>query len=346
MTSTMNFIFSSFKQSITITLFVFVMMILVDYVNILSKGRMQTLLKVGVVGQCVLTSILGILPGCLGTFVGVSLYVHGLVGIGGLFSLMIATTGDEAYVMLSLFPVKAIILHGILFVVAVISGIILEKLERFFRLDSKVCCELTKFHEEFDDKILKLSGILQNFRGISLSRFLLLFLIFSALLLIGVGVIGESGWGWEKITLIVLLLTVIFIIISVPQHYLEEHLWNHIAKGHIWKVFLWTFAIFIIIHFLLDKWNLESFVKAHTLIVLIIAGLIGLIPESGPHLIFVMMYSGGTIPFSVLFTSSFVQDGHGMIPLLSYRVQDAIIIKILKLILGLGTGFIIYKIGF
>lgn len=49
-----------------------------------------------------------------------------------------------------------------------------------------------------------------------------------------------------------------------------------------------------------------------------------IIPESGPHLIFVMMYAQGLVTFSVLFTTSFVQDGHGMLPLLSYSLKDSI----------------------
>ncbi len=69
------------------------------------------------------------------------------------------------------------------------------------------------------------------------------------------------------------------------------------------------------------------------------------IPESGPHLVFVMLFAEGVIPFSVLFTSSFVQDGHGILPLLSYTVKDSILIKILNLIFGLGIGMILYLIG-
>jgi len=38
--------------------------------------------------------------------------------------------------------------------------------------------------------------------------------------------------------------------------------------------------------------------------------ILGILSESGPHLMFVMTYARGLVPFSVLFTSSFVQDGH------------------------------------
>jgi len=44
--------------------------------------------------------------------------------------------------------------------------------------------------------------------------------------------------------------------------------------------------------------------------VLLIAALIDSIPESGAHIIFVMIHAKGIVQFSVLFTASFAQDGH------------------------------------
>ena len=101
----------------------------------------------------------------------------------------------------------------------------------------------------------------------------------------------------------------------------------------------------LFVHWGLKYWNLETFVQQHLLWVLAIGALLGIIPESGPHLIFVMMYSQGWIPFSVLFTTSFVQDGHGMLPLLSYSLKDSILIKLFNLIFGLAVGGILFALG-
>jgi hypothetical protein len=59
-----------------------------------------------------------------------------------------------------------------------------------------------------------------------------------------------------------------------------------------------------------------------------------------------MLFAKGLIPFSVLFTSSIVQDGHGMLPMLSYSVKDSLRIKAFNLVFGLATGIIIYLIGY
>ena len=85
--------------------------------------------------------------------------------------------------------------------------------------------------------------------------------------------------------------------------------------------------------------------QAHMVWVLVIATLVAVIPESGPHLIFVMMFADGLIPFSVILASSIVQDGHGMLPLLSYTLKDTVLIKLFNLVIGLGLGLIVYSLG-
>jgi len=79
--------------------------------------------------------------------------------------------------------------------------------------------------------------------------------------------------------------------------------------------------------------------------VLLVAALVGIIPESGPHLFFVTLYAQGAIPFSVLLTSSVVQDGHGMLPLLAHSGRAFIIVKIINLIAGLLFGSALLAAG-
>ncbi|GAI06206.1 unnamed protein product, partial [marine sediment metagenome] len=81
------------------------------------------------------------------------------------------------------------------------------------------------------------------------------------------------------------------------------------------------------------------------LFLIILAALIGIIPESGPHLVFLTLYSQGLIPFSVLLVSSLSQDGHGLLPLLSYSVKDTIKVQIFTTIFSLLVGIILYLIG-
>ncbi len=96
----------------------------------------------------------------------------------------------------------------------------------------------------------------------------------------------------------------------------------------------------------LSFWNLDVLIRENLVWMLVFGALIGIIPESGPHLIFVMLYAEGLVPFSVLFTASFVQDGHGMLPLLSYSISDSILIKVFNIVFGLCAGGVLFIIGF
>ncbi len=109
--------------------------------------------------------------------------------------------------------------------------------------------------------------------------------------------------------------------------------------------FAWTFGTLLLLHLLTDFVHMDGLIRDSQWTVLLIATLVGLIPESGPHLIFVMMYAQGLIPFSVLFTTSFVQDGHGMLPLLSYSIKDSILIKAFNLVFGITIGAILFVLG-
>ncbi len=100
------------------------------------------------------------------------------------------------------------------------------------------------------------------------------------------------------------------------KHFILEHVWGHVIKNHIWKIAIWTFAALLVVELSLKYLDLSSFTSNYKIAFLFIAALVGLIPESGPHIIFVKLFADGMIPFSVLLTSSIVQDGYGMLPML------------------------------
>jgi hypothetical protein len=67
----------------------------------------------------------------------------------------------------------------------------------------------------------------------------------------------------------------------------------------------------LVIHFLKDYIDIRVWIQENLFLVLVIAILVGIIPESGPHLIFVTLFAQGTLPFAILLANSIVQDGHG-----------------------------------
>ncbi len=176
----MDIVVCSLKEGMLITLFVFMMLIFIDYFNVLTEGKMNSIIKGGVFRQYVIASFLGVTPGCLGSFMNVSFYVHGLLSFGALVGGMIATTGDETFVMLAVFPMKAMILFGILFALGIIFPYIIDRIVPILKI--KLCskCELSKIHFEDTSLYFDFKKTLEYVKKISLIRFLIftLFLIF------------------------------------------------------------------------------------------------------------------------------------------------------------------------
>jgi hypothetical protein len=344
---------SIIKHALMISFFVFVMMLLVDFIDTASRKQMSGLIKGGRWRQYFIGSFLGATPGCLGAFMNVSLYVHGMISFGAIVGGMIATSGDEAFVMLTQFPGVALALFGLLFVAGILCAWISDKIITLMGvIPCESCLEAHCDHcissEDEAEKIadiFRLTNLFENFRSLSFTRFLLLILILSFLVLVALGIIGPSVWKWKRVTFIALCLSSLYITIIVSEHYLHDHIWDHIIKRHLFRVFLWSFGALLFVHTGLTYWNLEAFIHAHMVWILVIGAILGIVPESGPHLIFVMMYAQGLIPFSVLFTTSFVQDGHGMLPLLSYSIKDSLLIKAFNLVFGLTIGGVLLALG-
>jgi hypothetical protein len=338
-------IIETLKHALMITSFVFVMMLIIEYINVQTKGSWQDSLQKSKWMQYILSAFLGATPGCLGAFTVVALYAHNIVSFGALVTVMIATSGDEAYVMLSMFPGKAFFLILILFLIGIAAGFVTDILFKPGSMMIKRLSHELEFHDEDECVCFPKGEIFTQLKDFTLQRGL--FIIVLVLFIAGLtfNQLGPSEWNWIKITFLMASLVALFIVSTVPEHFLEKHLWEHIAKVHIPRVFLWTFGALILMHFLIDYLALGSWIKANFLTVMLIACLIGLIPESGPHMVFVTLFAEGAIPFGILLASSVVQDGHGMLPLLAESKRGFILVKIINLAVGLIVGFLCYLMG-
>ena len=113
------------------------MMMMIESLNIESKGLFFKGLRKTKVGQVVIASLLGSIPGCMGGFATVSLYTHRMFSFGALVAMMIASSGDEAFVMLAMIPEQALIIFAVLFVLAIAVGIITDKI--YDKIHAKKC---------------------------------------------------------------------------------------------------------------------------------------------------------------------------------------------------------------
>jgi len=145
----LNILSNVFLNSVSISFLVLLMMILVDVINVRSKGKLHAIVKDSHKWkQYIIGSFLGTVPGCLGSYSGVSLYMHGIISYGTIAGLMIATSGDESFVMLAMFPKIAILLFVILFIIGLLAGRIIDYVVLKFNIPYCNNCETMQFHKD------------------------------------------------------------------------------------------------------------------------------------------------------------------------------------------------------
>ena len=359
------------RNSILITGLVVVMMMMIESLNIESKGLFFKGLRKTKIGQVVIGALLGSVPGCMGGFATVSLYTHRMFSFGALVAMMIASSGDEAFIMLAMIPEQALILFAVLFVIAVIVGIIVD---RFVKSPAPECEEGYKVHEgheESDTHEYKS----RHFGWKRISMFVALAVFIGAL---ATGQLGhdhgshEAGahshaehYGhvhqdcdcghhheegrtfhinllsedWMNVLFAGLSIIVLIVLIFASDHFVEDHLWNHIVRKHLPVIFAWTFGVLLVLGIGLQYIDIDRWISDNTVLMILLATAIGIIPESGPHLIFVTLFAAGVVPFPVLLASSISQDGHASIPLLAEDKKGFLWAKLINCAVALAAGF-------
>ena len=117
-------------------------------------------------------------------------------------------------------------------------------------------------------------------------------------------------------------------------------------KRHLLKIFCWTFGALLIVEIGLTFFDIGLWTKENIPFMILLATLVGIIPESGPHLLFVSLFAGGAVPFSVLLASSISQDGHASLPLLAETKKDFIYAKLINCVVAALFGYGLFLLGF
>ena len=395
------------QQTLIITTLVIGMMMVIEFINVRTGGLWSKRLQKSPWIQILFAIIMGVIPGCLGTYTVVSLYVHRVVNFPALMAALITTTGDEAFFMFSLFPEKALLINLILIILAIIIATILQfsLKNKFIGLKDKEMSFPIHENESCSHSHHHHHSVKKNIKNISFVRALLITLCLGVLTLVLSGVIDGSHHlnllmggaseesvihsierqqvtetlshqdcgeehhhcnhshqvtetlshqdcgeehhhshggeaDWIRIILIILFVAILIIVTVAEEHFLEEHLWQHVIKVHLPKIFFWTFTVILCLTILNNYVNIHDIIDSKPFIVLLIAILIGLIPQSGPHLIFLILFANGDLPLGIFLANCIVQDGHGALPLLAESRKAFFISKTIKVVVAIFAGII------
>ena len=417
------------RNSVLITGLVVIMMMMIESLNIESKGLVFKGLRKTKFGQVIVAALLGSVPGCMGGFATVSLYTHRMFSFGALVAMMIASSGDEAFMMLAMIPEQALIIFSMLFVIAVVAGVVIDRIadrrhlkhcKKHNHEDCGIemgCTEGFVVHDgdhaeagaEMRTEAEAKAGAESKAGRTGLKakrtfgwRRIVMFVglaVFIAALASGqlghdhsahahnhtghthdnqaheqckdelcieehcmtekcqeyechdgqcqnemhgeakglnVNLLDED---WMNVLFAGLSVVMLLVLILGSDHFVNDHLWNHIVKKHLPTIFAWTFGVLLVVGIGLQFIDIEHWISRNTVLMILLATVIGIIPESGPHMIFVTLYAAGVIPFPVLLASCISQDGHASIPLLAESKKSFAWAKLINCIVALVAGY-------
>ena len=413
------------RNAVLITGLVLIMMLMIEYCNIGSHGSLFARLKSSGINQVLIGTLLGLVPGCIGGFAAVSLFTHKLLSFGALTAMMIASSGDEAFVMLATMPLQALLLFAILGTLAIVTGLVCDRY-LFKEQNFAFCPDGYEIHKEHDSSIaspFRLSSYKDALRRPSRERLLLLagIALFVVALLSGFAGHDHAGHDhaghdhavhqeaalhqevalheeamlhqeaahnhelheeaahnhtlhghathqeslqeiieerhlstftlhlldeeWMNCLFAIMSIVTLLFTATAKEHFIKEHLWHHVIKRHLLSIFLWTLGGLAVCQIGVQYLNIEEWVSSNMIFVILLAVAVGIIPESGPHLVFVTLYLNGIVPFSVLLANSISQDGHTALPLLASSRKTFLKAKAVNIIIGAVVGILLYLSG-
>ena len=385
----LHILIDTFRDSILITGIVIIMMMMIESFNLEKHSGFFEKTGGSSLKQVLLAAILGSIPGCIGGFAAVSLYSKRLIGFGALTAMMIASCGDEAFVMLAMMPDRALLIFAILFLLAVFcgtgvdfyikqrglrKGAVMEGRDSSLalRMTGKEALRMTgkeadrmtgkevpgmgeKNEEGVADSslALRMTGEEDGRRSLTWYRVVLTAatVFFAVALACGwldhshaapekgrIHIDLLSEW-WMNMLFAILCIAMAIILCFRPDRFIKETLWHHILSRHLPVIFAWTFGVLLLIGILSEYIDISGWVSSNPAIMILLAVAIGIIPESGPHLIFVSLYAGGLVPFPVLLASCISQDGHSALPLLAEDKKSFAYTKLFKCVIALAAGY-------
>ena len=374
------------RNSILITGLVVIMMLMIEYFNIQSKGQWFAKLKGSGIRQIILGAALGLIPGCIGGFATVSLFTHRMISFGALIAMMICSSGDEAFVILAMIPQKAPLLFGALFLTGIISGAIIDKFIK--KPIASSCPDGYEFHSGKGDNlpsIFKLSSYKEGLKKPSEERLIILVGIILFIFTVAGGYLEHdhgahaadsvntahalhAGYSehvhshfcdsathahiglnllserWIHVIFAIFSIITVLFTATAKEHFIKDHIWGHVIKKHLLSIFLWTFGALLVCQIGIMHLDIQHWISNNMFLVLLLAVAVGLIPESGPHLIFVTLFAQGIVPFYILLVNSIVQDGHTTLPLLAESKGAFFKAKFINMAVGLVIGIICWVV--
>lgn len=277
--------------------------------------------------QVLISAGLGALPGCGGAIIVLTQYVNGYISFGSVVAVLISTMGDAAFLLIAKEPSTALFVIVISTVVAVITGVMVDKIHGRDFMEVKI-----KPGKKYEPKTSK--GPPSYIRDFT--RFIA-FIVFFPGVIAGILMAFQvdvphdmqdvlGGFGIFLLLGVWALLTDKNPLVNYATETSDQNLvrrtMDETAFIIIWVIlafFLYDVAVYIF------DIQLENIFATVGWFIPLIGVLIGFIPGCGPQIIVTTLYINGIIPLSAQLGNAISNDGDALFPAIALAPKAAIL---------------------
>lgn len=306
----------------------------VDLGKLMAKARHM---------QSVYAALLGALPGCGGAIIVVTQYSRGMISFGSVVSVLIATMGDAAFLLIAREPLTGLLVISVSLVAGSLGGWVVDKIHGpdFMRPEFK---EIDPIEEAAPAPrilhgldILWVGMVVLTIPisiGVALQVDINVWFgplaQYDPLNIIGVGggVLSlliwalKPGWGGQGA--------------HDSANSVQRRVVDDTTFVTAWVVMAF-FAYELIVH--MTGVDVSLFFGAFTPLMPLVGVLIGFIPGCGPQIVVTTLYLAGAIPLSAQFANSISNDGDALFPAIALVPKAAILATAYSAIPALIVGY-------
>ena len=324
--------------------------------QLLQKYNFSRVIKSTPTTELLFAAFLGALPGCGGAIVVMTQFTKGKISFGAVVTVLTATMGDAAFLLLAQKPLDGLLVMGISSIAGISSGFIVNKIHAadFMRpkndtpkhisedtnsqpTSSRISIMLVEKLSLSFWKILLIPavflGVLASFQmnidqELSLppgtSTLFGAIAGFTAILLWSLSSTGDS---YEKIT--------------SEESKTSQTGWMSKVAMDTQFVTSWVVAAFLVYEISTYWFGIDfaTSIQGWGSLVVLFTVLIGFLPGCGPQILVTSLYLQGSIPFSAQLSNAISNDGDALFPAIALAPKAALIATVYSAIPALVIGY-------
>ena len=317
--------------AVTLLFFIFLEKRNINIQKIISKNKNL---------EIPIASLLGVIPGCGGAIMVMSMFTKNIVSFGAVLAALISTMGDAAFLLIATKPQAALIILPLTFFTGIISGYIAKPFtSNFLNSTKKKVINFSDLPEnKTSNKFYKLWYIILVpgfLLGIANALNLKFQFYFYGIDLLQIGMFFAAFYC--------LLLWVLNPLTDIQMASIHENSYRKVVDTTcfvtVWVII--SFVLFEMINSLSNGQIFDSLILFGPFIPLM-AILVGFIPGCGPQIMITSMYVSGQLPMSAQIGNSISNDGDALFPAIAISPKAAILATLYSAIPALVIAYFWY----